>query len=642
MQNQGYNPANYGQDFHNMQDPNSGSAQNQMFGLFGGMPGGQPGQYNNLMGGNPMGYNQPNMVHDPNQQQNGQQNQGNGNSSHADVLSYLQKLQQIVATSTSQSSSTNGNMAIGQQNQRVNEQQQNKGLTQQQNSVDQIVGMNSNNSSATNNQNVQSLNQLQSANTSTATLNPNTAVAQANANPLLNPALLAAQNQLMMNNMPFANPMMNPGQGVLFPGMMGGPMDMGMAGGAFNPYMMPYPPSSMFPGSGSAAAFQVQGPKNEIKLFVGGLQFQTMEQDLFAYFSQFGQVGDAIVMRDKNTGRGRGFGFIRLIFKEDDEAAKMKDLILNQNKDHHRGHYILDKKVDVKSADDYQGKQNPLQQQLNAVPGNPLIQKPNPYVIAETKTNAQDPGHVDVTFKYPKTKIFVGGLDFKLTVEELKQHFSQYGEVVDAIILKDIYTGQSRGFGFVSFKDEDVAQNLIRNILVTTINGRKADIKTAEPKLNPFIPQKGHPGQMQQYNSQNFDSQPAMIPPYGSRGGYDDQSRSNSRDRGRSDKHHHHKGDQRGGYKPRHRGSSHSSGDRRSRSRSGEQRRRNGRGGMSRDKDSRDNRKDHRDRGDRNDRGKRGDYPRSSGSPRHIRNRGDSSPRGGGHKHHGDQRDKRR
>ena len=70
-----------------------------------------------------------------------------------------------------------------------------------------------------------------------------------------------------------------------------------------------------------------------------------------------------------------------------------------------------------------------------------MIQKPNPYVIAETKTNDREPGHVDVTFKYPKTKIFVGGLDFKLTVEELKQHFTQYGEVVDAIILKDIYTG---------------------------------------------------------------------------------------------------------------------------------------------------------------------------------------------------------
>jgi RNA-binding protein Musashi len=62
-----------------------------------------------------------------------------------------------------------------------------------------------------------------------------------------------------------------------------------------------------------------------------------------------------------------------------------------------------------------------------------------------------------LTFAYPKSKIFVGGLDFKLTKEGLKEHFSQFGEVKDAIILNDIYTGQSRGFGFVTFEDESVA-----------------------------------------------------------------------------------------------------------------------------------------------------------------------------------------
>jgi RNA recognition motif-containing protein len=108
------------------------------------------------------------------------------------------------------------------------------------------------------------------------------------------------------------------------------------------------------------------------------------------------------------------------------------------------------------------------------------VSKPNPYAIVETKHRGDE--NIEVTFKYPKSKIFVGGLDFKLTVEELKQHFQQYGEVVDACILKDVYTGQSRGFGFVTFKDEDVAQNLINNIMVVTINGRKADIKKAEVK----------------------------------------------------------------------------------------------------------------------------------------------------------------
>lgn len=67
-------------------------------------------------------------------------------------------------------------------------------------------------------------------------------------------------------------------------------------------------------------------------------------------------------------------------------------------------------------------------------------------------------------FEYPKSKIFVGGLDFKLNNDELRQHFLHYGAIESAVILKDINTGQSRGFGFVTFKEEAVAQNLIQNI----------------------------------------------------------------------------------------------------------------------------------------------------------------------------------
>jgi hypothetical protein len=51
----------------------------------------------------------------------------------------------------------------------------------------------------------------------------------------------------------------------------------------------------------------------------------------------------------------------------------------------------------------------------------PLIQKPNPYVLTEARSAGDD--GIDVTFKYPKSKIFVGGLDFKLTTDELRQHF---------------------------------------------------------------------------------------------------------------------------------------------------------------------------------------------------------------------------
>lgn len=111
------------------------------------------------------------------------------------------------------------------------------------------------------------------------------------------------------------------------------------------------------------------------------------------------------------------------------------------------------------------------------------IQKPNPYVTVDSKDGKEGgQGDGDVKFSYPKSKIFVGGLDFKLTSEELKDHFMQFGDIQDAIILKDIYTGESRGFGFVTFTEESVAQNLIRHNPVTEINGRRVDIKKAEPK----------------------------------------------------------------------------------------------------------------------------------------------------------------
>lgn len=90
----------------------------------------------------------------------------------------------------------------------------------------------------------------------------------------------------------------------------------------------------------------------------------------------------------------------------------------------------------------------------------PNVAKPNPYVIVETDF-ANQSEKKEIVFKYPKSKIFVGGLDFRLTNEELKQHFSEYGEIESAVILKDINTGSSRGFGFVTFKDEAVAQDLI-------------------------------------------------------------------------------------------------------------------------------------------------------------------------------------
>jgi RNA-binding protein Musashi len=46
------------------------------------------------------------------------------------------------------------------------------------------------------------------------------------------------------------------------------------------------------------------------KFFVGGISWETDEERLRDYFSRFGEVTEAVIMRDRNTGRARGFGFV--------------------------------------------------------------------------------------------------------------------------------------------------------------------------------------------------------------------------------------------------------------------------------------------------------------------------------------------
>lgn len=64
---------------------------------------------------------------------------------------------------------------------------------------------------------------------------------------------------------------------------------------------------------------------------------------------------------------------------------------------------------------------------------------------------------------------------FFLFSETLRNYFSQYGEVVDCVIMKDKTTNQSRGFGFVKFKDP----NCVRTVLETkphNLDGRNVSI----------------------------------------------------------------------------------------------------------------------------------------------------------------------
>jgi cold-inducible RNA-binding protein len=78
--------------------------------------------------------------------------------------------------------------------------------------------------------------------------------------------------------------------------------------------------------------------------------------------------------------------------------------------------------------------------------------------------------------------IFVGNLPFSATEADLRGLFSDYGTVDSAAIITDRDTGRSRGFGFVELGAEARAQDAIRDIDGTDLQGRNIKVNEAKPR----------------------------------------------------------------------------------------------------------------------------------------------------------------
>ncbi len=83
-----------------------------------------------------------------------------------------------------------------------------------------------------------------------------------------------------------------------------------------------------------------------------------------------------------------------------------------------------------------------------------------------------------------KTKLFVWGLDWNLRGQELRDHFSQYGEVVFARVILDRETRRSKGFGFVEFENEEDATKAQAEANETELAGRtiRVDFAKEDPE----------------------------------------------------------------------------------------------------------------------------------------------------------------
>jgi heterogeneous nuclear ribonucleoprotein G len=86
-----------------------------------------------------------------------------------------------------------------------------------------------------------------------------------------------------------------------------------------------------------------------------------------------------------------------------------------------------------------------------------------------------------------ESKVYVGNLPFSVGYEELKKLFEEFGEITDASIISDKFSGRSKGFGFVTFATKQQAEKAVAEMNEKEIQGRNLKVSIAKP-MDPDRP----------------------------------------------------------------------------------------------------------------------------------------------------------
>jgi RNA recognition motif-containing protein len=78
--------------------------------------------------------------------------------------------------------------------------------------------------------------------------------------------------------------------------------------------------------------------------------------------------------------------------------------------------------------------------------------------------------------------IYIGNLSYEVNEEDLQEAFEAFGQVESVRIIKDKYSGQSKGFGFVEMPDKAEAQSAINDLNGKELKGRTLNVNEARPR----------------------------------------------------------------------------------------------------------------------------------------------------------------
>jgi cold-inducible RNA-binding protein len=90
-------------------------------------------------------------------------------------------------------------------------------------------------------------------------------------------------------------------------------------------------------------------------------------------------------------------------------------------------------------------------------------------------------------------KVYVGNLPFSVDDEGLNKIFASYGEIEEVSVIKDKFSGRSKGFGFVTFKNDEDAKKAISEMNDKEVEGRNLKVNEAKP-MDPDRPRRSFGG----------------------------------------------------------------------------------------------------------------------------------------------------
>uniref|UniRef100_G1U371 RRM domain-containing protein n=1 Tax=Oryctolagus cuniculus TaxID=9986 RepID=G1U371_RABIT len=185
--------------------------------------------------------------------------------------------------------------------------------------------------------------------------------------------------------------------------------------------------------------FRIEATKtqqDDNKLFVGGLPYNISKETLLNYLSQFGEILDIMIKLNPDTGLSKGFGFV--LFK--DSAAVEKVLQVKEHK-------LDGRKIDIKRA------------------------------------RAMEP-------KFPRKKVFVGGLNPHTSEVKIREYFGNFGEIESIELPVCPRTKTRQAFCFITYTSEIPVRKLLETRYHLVGSGR-CEIKIAAVTENRRCPHKG-------------------------------------------------------------------------------------------------------------------------------------------------------